>query len=198
MWHALDRREMCAGFWWEVRRGHYEERGLDGRMKSEWFLGRLAGYVWNEFSWLRIDTGDRLLWTRWWTLGFCNHGFILAAVSFSPYVTFWCRCRLVDCLLWCGQTAVLQLRPWAYCSIPGWERCGPGRRDRLGLTPNLTTRVLWLSPETVLEIVGDGRREREFSLVLLHSVKWCQCSWVPCGKCHSTNCICLSCHKQVQ
>jgi hypothetical protein len=33
------------------------------------------------------------------------------------------------------------------------------RRDRLGLTPNLSTRAFWPSPETSLERVGDGRRE---------------------------------------
>jgi hypothetical protein len=31
-----------------------------------------------------------------------------------------------------------------------------GRQDRLGLTPNLSTRVLWPSPEISLERVGDG------------------------------------------
>jgi hypothetical protein len=48
------------------------------------------------------------------------------------------------------------------------------RRDRLGLTPNLTTKPLWVSPETSLERVGDGRRKWEFNLsfrVLLHAVK---------------------------
>jgi hypothetical protein len=31
--------------------------------------------------------------------------------------------------------------------------------DRLGLPPNLITRVLWPSPEMSLERVGDGRRK---------------------------------------
>jgi hypothetical protein len=44
MWHARERRGKCTGFWWESRkeRDHLEERGVDGRMGSEWILGRLA------------------------------------------------------------------------------------------------------------------------------------------------------------
>jgi hypothetical protein len=34
-----------------------------------------------------------------------------------------------------------------------------GRRDRLGLTANLSTTALWPSSETSLERVGDGRRK---------------------------------------
>jgi hypothetical protein len=33
--------------------------------------------------------------------------------------TLWMR------LLWWGETAVSELRPWAFCFIPGWYRCGP-------------------------------------------------------------------------
>jgi hypothetical protein len=40
------------------------------------------------------------------------------------------------------------------------------RRNRLGLTPNLTTRALWPSPETSVERVGDGRKKWEFSLFI--------------------------------
>jgi hypothetical protein len=48
--------------WWEgpKERDHSEDRGVDGRMGSEWILRRLAG-GWSEFSWLRIGTGSRLL-----------------------------------------------------------------------------------------------------------------------------------------
>jgi hypothetical protein len=36
---------MCAKFWWENtnERDHSEDRGVDGRMESEWVLRRLAG-----------------------------------------------------------------------------------------------------------------------------------------------------------
>jgi hypothetical protein len=32
-------------FWWESQkeRGHLEDQGVDGRMESEWILGRMAG-----------------------------------------------------------------------------------------------------------------------------------------------------------
>jgi hypothetical protein len=36
---------MCTGFRWENQkeRDHLEDQGVDGRMGSEWTLGRLAG-----------------------------------------------------------------------------------------------------------------------------------------------------------
>jgi hypothetical protein len=42
------------------KRGHSEDEGVDGRMGSEWILGRLAG-DWSEFNWLRIGSGGGLL-----------------------------------------------------------------------------------------------------------------------------------------
>jgi hypothetical protein len=39
--------ENCARFWWEIpkERDDSEDRGVDGRMRSEWILGRLVGVV---------------------------------------------------------------------------------------------------------------------------------------------------------
>jgi hypothetical protein len=51
----------------------WEDRGISGRMGSKWTLSRLAGRVWSGFTWLRIETGGGLLWTRWWTFGFWRH-----------------------------------------------------------------------------------------------------------------------------
>jgi hypothetical protein len=50
-------------FWWESPkvRDHFEDRGVGGRMGSEWTLGRLAGGVWSGFSWLRIGIVGGLL-----------------------------------------------------------------------------------------------------------------------------------------
>jgi hypothetical protein len=52
----------CTRFWsesaWE--KGHSVDRDVDGRMGSEWILGRLAG-VCSGFSWLRIGTSGGLL-----------------------------------------------------------------------------------------------------------------------------------------
>jgi hypothetical protein len=42
---------------------------------------------------------------------------------------------------------------------PGDSDVDLGRRDRLGLTPNLSARTLWPSPGTSLERVGYGRRK---------------------------------------
>jgi hypothetical protein len=42
-------------------RDHSEDQGKDGRMGSEWILGRLAGGMCIGFDWLRIGTGGELL-----------------------------------------------------------------------------------------------------------------------------------------
>jgi hypothetical protein len=54
---------MCTEFWWESQkeRDHLEDKGIDGRMGSEWILGRQAGVVKIGSSWLRIGTGGGLL-----------------------------------------------------------------------------------------------------------------------------------------
>jgi hypothetical protein len=61
--HARERREKCIRFWWESakERDHSEDRDVDGKMGSEWILGRLALRGWSGFNWLRIETGGRLL-----------------------------------------------------------------------------------------------------------------------------------------
>jgi hypothetical protein len=51
------------GFWWGSPkvRGHSEDRSVDGRIESEWILGRLARGVWNASSSLKIGVGGGLL-----------------------------------------------------------------------------------------------------------------------------------------
>jgi len=51
--------EKCTGFWWESpkERDHLEDRGVDGRMGSEWILGRLAGGLGVEWIQLAQDRG---------------------------------------------------------------------------------------------------------------------------------------------
>jgi hypothetical protein len=55
-------------FWCErsKERDHSEDRGVDGRMGSEWILqlGRLAVDVWGGFGWFRAGAGGGLLLTR--------------------------------------------------------------------------------------------------------------------------------------
>jgi hypothetical protein len=45
MWHEWEGREKGARFWWlgPWERDISEDRGVDGRVGSEWILGRLAG-----------------------------------------------------------------------------------------------------------------------------------------------------------
>jgi hypothetical protein len=59
MWHAWQRRGKCRRFWWESpkERDHSENRGIDGRMGSEWILGILAGGV----EWIQLAQ-DRDRW----------------------------------------------------------------------------------------------------------------------------------------
>jgi hypothetical protein len=37
-------------------------------------LREIGWGMWIGFIWLRIGTGDELLWRRWWTFGFLCHG----------------------------------------------------------------------------------------------------------------------------
>jgi hypothetical protein len=52
-------RGTCSRFWWESQKetDHLKDKGVDGRMGSEWILGRLAWGVWIGFDWLRTGTG---------------------------------------------------------------------------------------------------------------------------------------------
>jgi hypothetical protein len=63
MWHAWERAETRAGFWWKSpkERSHLKDRSVDGRMGSKGTLGRRVGGVWIVFTWLRIGAGDGLL-----------------------------------------------------------------------------------------------------------------------------------------
>jgi hypothetical protein len=51
-----------------------------GRPRRRWENGinmDLREIRWGEwigFTWLRVGTGDRLLWVLWWTFGFWRHG----------------------------------------------------------------------------------------------------------------------------
>jgi hypothetical protein len=63
MWHAWVRTEQCTRFWWEIPKEIVllEDQGVDGSMRSEWILCRMAGRVLSEFDWLRIRTSGGLL-----------------------------------------------------------------------------------------------------------------------------------------
>jgi hypothetical protein len=57
MWHAWERRGKCTRFWWVSpnEEAHSKDRVVDGRMGSEWMLGRWVGVgFWSGFSWLRM------------------------------------------------------------------------------------------------------------------------------------------------
>jgi hypothetical protein len=48
MCHAWERREKCKKFWWESpkERDHLEDKGVDGKMGSEWILQDWLGVMW--------------------------------------------------------------------------------------------------------------------------------------------------------
>jgi hypothetical protein len=50
---------MCTRFWWESQkeRDHLEDQRVEGRMGTEWILGRLAGGV----EWIQLAQ-DRDRW----------------------------------------------------------------------------------------------------------------------------------------
>jgi hypothetical protein len=56
MWYVWERTENCIRIWWEIpnERVLLEDQGVDGRMGSEWILGRLTGKMLSGFNWLRI------------------------------------------------------------------------------------------------------------------------------------------------
>jgi hypothetical protein len=47
MWHAWDRTEEGTRFCWSKERDHSEDRGVDGRMESEWIGG---GVEWIQLA----------------------------------------------------------------------------------------------------------------------------------------------------
>jgi hypothetical protein len=53
--------EQCFDVKTRKNSDHLEDQGIDGRMGSEWILGRLARGVLIGFSWLRIETGGGIL-----------------------------------------------------------------------------------------------------------------------------------------
>jgi hypothetical protein len=57
MWHALERRVYRLLIGKPEERDHLEDRGVDGRMGSEWTLERFAGCV----KWIQLAQ-DRDRW----------------------------------------------------------------------------------------------------------------------------------------
>jgi hypothetical protein len=60
MWHAWERTENYTRLWWESpkERDHSEDQGVDGRIRSEWILWRLAAW---SVDWIRLAE-DRNRW----------------------------------------------------------------------------------------------------------------------------------------
>jgi hypothetical protein len=44
-----------------MERDHFEDQGVDGRIGSEWILGRIAMGVQSGYIWLRTETGGGLV-----------------------------------------------------------------------------------------------------------------------------------------
>jgi hypothetical protein len=60
MWHAWEWNEKCTRFWCEspIEGDRSEDQGVDGRMGSEWILGRNG---WGCVDWIQL-VQDRDQW----------------------------------------------------------------------------------------------------------------------------------------
>jgi hypothetical protein len=60
MWHAWERVQKCAKFWWgsPKERDHSEYQGVEGMMVSERILGRLAEG--GGLYWIRLELCHQL------------------------------------------------------------------------------------------------------------------------------------------
>jgi hypothetical protein len=95
LWHAWERREICARFWWKSppERDHSEDQGVGGRMGSELDFKDigLRGVDWIRLA--QVGTGGGLLWVRWWTFRFLRHGVNYFGI---PYRNFWMLYRYLS------------------------------------------------------------------------------------------------------
>jgi hypothetical protein len=55
---------------WKVRFSFYSKRQIVGWIILRGILERWDGVIWTGLVWLKIGTGGKLLWIRYWTYGF--------------------------------------------------------------------------------------------------------------------------------
>jgi len=62
---------LLTGVWWGNLRekDDLEDLCLDGGIILKLMFKKCGGKTWTGLIWLRIDTGGRLVWMRWWTFG---------------------------------------------------------------------------------------------------------------------------------
>jgi hypothetical protein len=62
MWQPWRGEKIVQGFCEKAQRKEpLENRGLNGRMESQWILGRLPESLWSGFIWIRTGTDGGLL-----------------------------------------------------------------------------------------------------------------------------------------
>jgi hypothetical protein len=63
----MGRRGMLIDYWWESQRkgDHKEDQDVGGLIILGWTLEKWEGVMWTGLAWLRIGTGEELLWIRY-------------------------------------------------------------------------------------------------------------------------------------
>jgi len=80
-WTAATQRDRSLAFtpvlwescWVAIRSGfHLTRQFCDKSLTHSWMLMEMNMMMWTEFLWLRMGSGGRLLWMRYWSFGLCK------------------------------------------------------------------------------------------------------------------------------
>ena len=92
MWHVWEEREVHTGFWWGDPREKdcFEDTGVYWRIILKCIFKK---WDWTGWIWLRIGTGDSLLWMLRWILRFHKMREISWLLCFMELGTYFTKVR---------------------------------------------------------------------------------------------------------